>query len=251
MSHRDHVREARAGLARVAAAERDFLDGHPYRLLHKFDPRAAAYTVRVAADQSLPPELPAMVAGVLRHAADALDALAAALSEPGRPGKSPRFPIHDSLPEFAQRSRRSLAGMPDEAQATIEALQPYHTFGGFHLDLLWLLRELNAAGAPRLAAGSLRDDSTLGVNTARHVEITGALQASNGAFEHEAVIATVTARVAGPDPKLDLFLTPSFELAFAESGPARGAALVATLGAICDRVEHDVIASLEPALRRG
>ena len=89
------------------------------------------------------------------------------------------------------------------------------------------------------------------MNTVRHVEITGALQANAGPFEHEAIIASVTARVVGPDPKLDLFLTPSFELAFAERGPARGAALVGTLGAICDRVEHDVIAPLEPALRRG
>jgi hypothetical protein len=152
---------------------------------------------------------------------------------------------------FAQRSRRPLAAMPAEAQATIEALQPYHTFGGFRNDVLWLLRELRAEGGARLAAGSLRDDAVLGVNTQRHVELADELHVVPGPFEQGDAIVSVAARVTGPDPKLDLFLRPAWELAFAASGPARGGSLLLTLGAICDHVERVVFAALEPLLSAG
>ena len=245
-THREALRGARRELERLAALERQYLDASPYRLLHGYDPRASVYTVRAEVVKEMPAEVRDAVVNVLRDARAALDALVAALASPSPSAKPPRFPIHESLPEFAQRSRRPLAGLADEAQATIEELQPYHTFGGFHLDRLWLLRELTD-DEPRLAAGGLRADSALGVNTARHVEITGALHVRAGAFEHDAVIVSVPARVTGRDPKLDLFLKPSFELAFAASGPARGAAVVPTLGTICDHIEHAVMDRLESA----
>jgi hypothetical protein len=139
--------------------------------------------------------------------------------------------------------------MPDEAQATIEALQPYHRLGGFRRDPLWLLCALGAGGSPHLAAGALGEESMLGVNTVRDVEITDALRVLPGPFESGAVIVTVAAKVTGPDPKLDLYLKPSFELALARDGPARGAPLVGTLRAICDHVEGGVLARLEGWLR--
>jgi hypothetical protein len=158
-----------------------------------------------------------------------------------------RFPIHASLPEFAQRSRRAIGAMSDEAQATIEELQPYHTFGGFTKDSLWLLRELGETEVPALAAGALREDSELGVNTSRHVQIVGELRAVAGVFDDGGLVVDVPATVAGPDPKLDLFLRPNVQMAFAEQGPARGAALVATLATIVDRVDS-VITALEATM---
>lgn len=245
-THRERIHGARRAIERLAALERQHLEANPYRLLHAYDPRAAIYTVRVEVARKLPPEVPDAVANVLRDARAALDAVVASLAPPSTAAKPARFPIHQSLPEFAQRSRRPLAGLSDEAQATIEELQPYHTFGGFHLDRLWLLRELTDHES-RLAAGGLRAESALGVNTARHVEITGELHVRAGAFESDAVIVSVPARVTGRDPKLDLFLRPSFELAFDAQGPARGGAVVATLTAICEYVERAVLDRLEPA----
>jgi hypothetical protein len=246
------MREARRGLDRVAAAERTYIDGHPFRLVHQYDPRGGVYTVRVEVERAIPAEVPALAMHVLHDASAALDALASALASPeGSAAPAVRFPIHDSLPQFAQRSRRPLAGMPDEAQATIEALQPYHTFGGYRNDPLWLLRELRASEPLRLAAGALQGDTAFGVNTKRHVEIMGDLHVVPGAFDAGAVIASVAARVAGPDPKLDLFLRPRLVLALAADGPARGAGLLETLGTICDHVEQVVIAPLEPWIRRG
>ncbi|HUQ45234.1 MAG TPA: hypothetical protein VM033_01205 [Gemmatimonadaceae bacterium] len=247
MMHREALRDARRQLQLLAAAESAYLAAHPYRLVHRYDPRAGLYTVRVDVDRPAPDALSALVTSVLRGARTALNELANALASPGGAANAgSAFPIHDSLPQFAQRSRRALAAMPDAAQATIEELQPYHTFGGFRNDALWLLRELDAAGTPRLAAGAVRADATLGVNTSRHVDIIGPLHAIPGPFEHGAVIVSVRAKVDGPDPKLDLFFRPSFELAFVNGEPARGAPLVATLGAICDHVEHTVMARLEP-----
>ena len=245
-THRERLRGARQELRRLVLLERQYLDTNPYRLLHAYDPRTGSYTVRVEVEREIPTEVRDAVPHVLRDARAALDGLIAALSSPTPSTKASRFPIHASLPEFAQRSRRPLAGLADEAQATIEELQPYHTFGGFHLDRLWLLRELTDQ-EPRLAAGGLRADSMLGVNTARHVEITGDLHVRAGAFEHDAVIVSVPARVTGRDPKLDLFLKPSFELAFTATGPARGGPVVTTLEAICDHIERTVMERLDPS----
>ena len=241
---REWLHRARRELDRLAVLEREYLDANPYRLVHGYDPRAGSYPVRVQVVQEMPTAVRDAVATVLRNARGGLDALLVSLASSSAPAKPARFPIHESLPEFAQRSRRPLAGLPDEAQATIEELQPYHTFGGFHLDRLWLLRELTDH-EPRLAAGGLRGESALGVNTARHVEITGELRVRAGAFEHDAVIVSVPARVTGRDPKLDLFLRPGFELAFDAQGPARAGAVVATLAGICDHIERAVLERLE------
>jgi hypothetical protein len=250
MMHREKLCDARRDLARLADAERAYLDGHPYRLIHKYDPRAGQYTVRVEVARAVPAEVSALAESVLGEAAASLDALASALASPtGSVASLSRFPIHESLPLFAQRSRRVVAAMRDEAQAEIEALQPYHRLGGFQRDPLWLLRELGAEAPPRLASGALRFETTIGVNTKRHVEIVGEPLAPPGPFEHGAVVASVAAKVVGPDPKLDLYVKPSFELALARGGPARGASLVETLGAICDYVEREVFTRLEPSLR--
>jgi hypothetical protein len=242
--HRDLLHEARRALGQVAAAERRYLDQHPYRPVHQYDPRAERYTIRIHVTTHLPAELPTLAGQVLGGARASLDALATALatplaSAPPAEGatRAVRFPIHESLPEFAQRSRRAIGTMSDEAQATIEEVQPYHTFGGFQKDALWLLRELGLAERPALAAGALRDESEVGVNTRRHVEIVGDLRVVPGVFEDGAVVVDVAAKVVGRDPKLDLYFRPSVQLAFAAQGPARGAALVPALTAICDRVE--------------
>jgi hypothetical protein len=239
--HRDLLHEAREALGRVAAVERRYLDLHPYRFDHRYDPRAERYTIRIHVTTPPPAELPPLAGQVLRGARASLDALATALASSSSTlgvGRPLRFPIHDSLPEFAQRSRRALAAMSDEAQATIEELQPYHTFGGFQKDALWLLRELTVAEAPALAAGVLRADSEIGVNTIRHVEIVSDLRVVPGVFEDGAVVLDVAAKVVGRDPKLDLYLRPSVQTAFAAQGPARGAALVPTLTTICERADE-------------
>ncbi|MCY7380251.1 MAG: hypothetical protein LH467_13055 [Gemmatimonadaceae bacterium] len=242
MMHRLLISDARQDLARVAHAQQEYLDTNPYRVIHGYDARGGLYTVRVEVTRSLPSPISEHAARVVQQLRSALDAIAATLATPGQlpsPATKPiRFPIHDSLPEFAQRSRGALATMTAEAQATIEALQPYHRLGGYRNDPLWLLRELAVAGVPTLAAGSLGAETAIGVNTCRHVDITGDLRVDGGPFAHGQVIASIAARVAGPDPKLDLFLRPQFQLAFTSGGPARGAPLVPTLGALCDRVEQ-------------
>ncbi len=242
MTHRPLLSDARQALARVAHAQQEYLDTSPYRVMHAFDARGGLYTVRVEVTRSLPAATSEDAGRVVQQLRSALDAIAATLATRGKPpspmAKPFRFPIHDSLPEFAQRSRRALATMTAEAQATIEALQPYHRLGGYRNDPLWLLRELDVAGHPSLAAGALGADAAIGVNTCRHVDITGDLRVDRGPFAHGQVIASIAARVAGPDPKLDLFLRPHFQLALAGGGPARGAPLVPTLGTLCDRVEE-------------
>ena len=247
MMHRLLISDARQDLALVAHEQQEYLDTSPYRVVHAYDARGGLYTIRVEVTRDLPPTISEHAAHALHRLRGALDAIAATLASAGQPpspsARQLRFPIHDSLPEFAQRSRRAMASMTAEAQATIEALQPYHRLGGVRNDPLWLLRELEVAGVPILAAGSIGPESTMGVNTRRHVDISGDLRVDDGPFAHGQLVASIAARVAGPDPKLDLFLRPQFELAFASGGPARGAPLVPTLRALCDRVD-DIAAAL-------
>ena len=241
--HRASLERARQRLRLLADAEREFLATQPYRLVHEHDMRGRRYLVRVQVARPVPDEIAQLASEVVRDLRVSLDELATALA-----GAPTRFPIFESLALFAQRARKAIARMPDEAQATLEALQPYHAIGGFRNGALWTLEQLRAADPARLAAGSVRDGASMGVNTQRKVAIVGDPVIATGAFADGATIASVTTKIVGPDPKLDMFLRVELELAYASDGPGRGRPVVALLGELCDHSEHAVLAALEPSL---
>jgi hypothetical protein len=242
--HRTSLTRAREQLALLSAAERDYLETHPWRLVHQHDMRGERYLVRVQVVRPIPEEITRLAGDVARSLRDSLDELAAALA-----GAPARFPIFESLAAFAQRARKTIAGMPDEAQASLEGLQPYHAIGGFQQGPLWTLQrlqQLDGTDPPRLAAGSVPAGGSMGVNTERKVTIIGEPLIATGAFDDGAIVASVSTRIVGPDPKLDMFLRVGFALAYARGGPARGRETVALLGELCDHVEHVVFEALEP-----
>lgn len=245
MLHRERLDLVRRELARLADAERDYLATQPYRLVHEHDMRGGRYVVRAVVQSPVPTEVLGLVQAVSRELRGALDALATTLA--GRPTK---YPVFESLPMFAQRARKALAPMGDEAQAAIEALQPYHAIGGFANGPLWLLEQLATADRPRLAAGAIREGAVLGVNTRRKVEL-GELHVPAGAFDDGDVVAAVTSTVVGPDPKLDLFLRADFALAFERRGPARGGEVLEVLAGLCEHVAREVVAPLEATLTQA
>ena len=234
---------AHRALADVAEAQERYLASGPYRLLHHYDPRAARYIIRVEVLHALPDYLPSLIAEQITASRAALDDLVRDIA--GRADAALRFPIFESLQLFAQRSRKALRGMPDGAQAAIEALQPYHNVGGWIGHPLWTLRALADDGAPRLAAGSLGPATTIGVNTRRHVRLAEDQLPALGAFEHGTSVVSIEATVAGPDPKLDLHMRPDFALAFVARGPARGGHVVETLGDVLRHIENVVMPALE------
>jgi hypothetical protein len=242
-NHRAAVERARQQLLELAAAEREHLATMPYRLVHEYDMRRGQYLVRVQVARPLPAEIARLAGDVVQSLRGSLDELATLLA--GAPAK---FPIFESLALFAQRARKAIAPMPDEAQAAIEALQPYHAIGGFQNGPLWTLQQLAAADAPRLAAGSVREGASMGVNTQRKVSILGDPVVTTGAFDDGAIIASVGTKIVGPDPKLDMFLRAEFTLAYASRGPGRGNDVLELLGELCDHVERTVFDALEPAL---
>jgi hypothetical protein len=85
----------------------------------------------------------------------------------------------------------------------------------------------------------------MGVNTQRSVTLVGEPTIVTGVFDDGAVIASAATKIAGPDPKLDLFLRVEFALAFASGDPGRGREVVALLGELCDHVERVVFTQLE------
>jgi hypothetical protein len=243
LPNRAALERARQQILALAAAEREYLATAPYRLVHDHDMRRGQYHVRVQVVRPLPEEIARLAGDVANTLRGSLDELATALA-----GAPVKFPIFESLPLFAQRARKAIARMPDEAQAAIEALQPYHAIGGFQNGPLWTLQQLAAANPPRLAAGSVRDGASMGVNTQRKVSIAGEPAVTTGAFEDGATIAAAAVKIVGPDPKLDMFLRVEYALALAGRGPGRGRDVVELLGELADHVEHTVFAALEPAL---
>jgi hypothetical protein len=135
--------------------------------------------------------------------------------------------------------------MSDEAQATLEELQPYHTIGGFENAPLWTLQRLAIADPPPVLVGSVVD-GTMGVNTQRDVTFTGDPVIMIGPFAEGGIVASAPTRLDGPDPKLDMFVRVRFALAFASGGPGRGESAVTLLRDLCDEIEHGIFAALEP-----
>lgn len=211
-----------------------------FRLAHGHDMRGGRYVVRAHVARPVPDDLVQLAASVARSLHGSLDELATSLA-----AAPVSFPIYESLVLFAQRSRKAIARMSDEAQATIEELQPYHEVGGFQDSPLWRLKTLDTAEAPWLT-GSIRDGAIMGVNTARGVSLGGDPIVTAGAFADGGIVASAPARIVGPDPKLDMFLRAEFAVAYPERGPGRGRDVLELLGDLCDHVEHEVFAALEP-----
>jgi hypothetical protein len=243
--HRQELARARHHLGSLAHEVREYLDSKPYRLTHQYDRRAGQYLVRVQVERRAPATIPSAVADVVRLARAALDALLIASGSPPS-GKAPRFPIHDSVHTFAQRARRAIAHLSAEAQADIEAMQPYHRGDLMTSHPLWLLTAIGDVDEQRmLAAGTVLAGTRGGVNTIRHVELLGEFEGTPGVFDDGAVIASVRVNVVGPDPKLDMHLQPAFDVAFARTGPVRGRPVVETLSAMLDHVEQEIVVPLE------
>ena len=239
LAHRASLERARHALRTLAGVERDWAASDAVRLVHAFDMRGGRYIVRAQLVRPVPDDIVQLSASVVRALHGALDELATNLA-----GATVSFPIHETLVMFAQRSRKALARMPDEAQATIEALQPYHQLGGFQDSPLWRLKALDTAEAPWVA-GSIRDGAVMGTNTIRGVSLAGDPVVTAGAFVDGAIVASVPARVNGPDPKLDMYLRAEFALAYVERGPGRGRDVVDLLSDLCDHVEHEVFPALD------
>ncbi|CAN5118433.1 hypothetical protein BH09GEM1_BH09GEM1_45700 [soil metagenome] len=237
--HRASLERARRDLRAFAGVERDWVASDAFRLVHGHDMRGGRYVVRAHCAKPVSDDIVQLAASVARSLHQSLDELATSLA-----GAPTTFPIYESLAMFAQRSRKAIAGMSDEAQATIEALQPYHEVGGFEDGPLWRLKALDTAEAPRLT-GSIRDGAVMGVNTARSVSLMGEPVVTSGAFADGAIVASVPARIVAPDPKLDMFLRVDFALAYPERGPGRGRDVVELLSDLCDHVEHEVFPAFE------
>ncbi|MDB4884363.1 MAG: hypothetical protein JWL95_3129 [Gemmatimonadetes bacterium] len=205
--------------------------------------RGGRYAVRAHVVHPMPDAIASLAGDVARRLRTSLDELATALA-----GSPTTFPIFESLALFAQRARKPIARMLDEAQATLEELQPYHAIGGFRNGALWTLAQVDAMQPARLAAGGVLDGGAMGVNTQRAVTIVGEPAIVTGAFTDGAVIASAATRIVGPDPKLDMFLRVDHALAYAPEGAGLGQPVVALLSELCDHVEHTVFASLEPSL---
>jgi hypothetical protein len=157
------------------------------------------------------------------------------------PDENHQFPICESLERFkSQCGRKRLDGIPVEAQALIESLQPYHCPQGWNFSSLWILNEL------------------CNINKHRHVLVVksnpiGILTETLDSFG-EAINSFVTvgdqaadiriARVLGPGEKVEVKEHSVSHIVFDEE-PARGCDVFQTIREIGFKISEGIIPRFE------
>lgn len=100
---------------------------------------------RFRSKKPMPPYIPLFLGDCLQATHSCLDYLVCqlALIGKGPPNSKHTFPITDSLTQFNEAvGRHALKGVPFEAIAIIESLQPYNRTGDPHKSGLWILKTL-------------------------------------------------------------------------------------------------------------
>jgi hypothetical protein len=163
----------------------------------------------------------------------------------GVPPRGTSFPIYPSRESYrGQWTRRSgyyaTRGMPIQAQAIIEDVQPYHR-GNHEGHPLWVLRRLSNEDkheAPHLVG------SSLAVTEHELQVLKGTLQGATeprfftGPFKDGDVIARwPLPPVPGPDAKMQTGLRFGFDVAFDKDGPGNGRLVRRALSEVAEEVD--------------
>jgi hypothetical protein len=187
-----------------------------------------------------------LISEIVHHLHTSLDHMAwAVASVSDAPPRGTGFPIFPSRVSYRNQWTRSSGyyatrGMPLQAQAIIEDVQPYHR-GNHEGHPLWVLRRLSNEDkheAPHLVGSSL-------AVTEHELQVfKGTLPATTepefftGPFKDGDVIARWRLPpVAGPDTKIQTGLRFGFDVAFDKGGPGNGRLARRALSDIAEQVD--------------
>jgi len=254
MDHRSSLDWADMHLERLKTAFQAFLHLNPFEVVSEYDAQTSDEVVRVRVKRSQPPEWLHIIGDCLHNHRVALDHLvwSLVLKHTPVPLKPKRilFPIYDDRGDYVSRGANAVAEASGIVQAAVESLQPYHGWHTPEPHPLFLLNEMEIVHKHRhlLAAGSVLTGTQIRI----HGDPGGRLHFHSnvryGAFEDGVELARYHVVPPGPEPKVEFDYRVTFDIAFAEKGPARGTPVGQTLERIRDHIRNVVFPKLEPLL---
>ena len=252
MSYTKSLDWAGQHLERLRNSIQDFLKTDPYVLVTKDDPRTRDKVICVTVQRSLPDEWPFMIGDCLHNQRFALDHLAWTLvhANTSTPSNERRiqFPIFDSAPEYQRAGIARIVEASIAVQTAIETLQPYHGWHTPEPHPLLLFNELINVHKHRhlLAAGSVMAGSRCEIlqDPLRRLRLYAGM--NRGAFEDGQEIFRYGVSPPGPAPEIKIDYKTSFDVAFSQVGPARGAPVIQVLEGVDSYIRNTVFPQLEP-----
>ncbi len=197
-------------------------------------------------ERSRPPEWSPIIGDIVHNWRSALDHLAwqLVIRNGRKPSGSTAFPIFSESPfdaslyssakaaENALKSwNRQVKGMHANDAALIEILQPYNVEEDSGFPVLSALSRLSNWDKHRVyqLTGQTLKGATFGAEDYRDCECCLFYERPIGAFEHGTVVARFAFVATGPQPKVNMNIKVSFDVAFGEGSPLEGSGLKETL----------------------
>jgi hypothetical protein len=224
------IHRAQEHLHALDAEIRAFIDRRPYGIVGHFNPQKSRYIFVVRVFEEPPARFGLLIGDVLHNAASALDHLAWALVCHAH---STPIEGQTGFPVFADRKKWNgprggewmMEGMFDTHRAEIERLQPYHKGIQGRIDPLYLLkvlwnvdkhRVLHTTAATAVAAGA----NFVPERGVKQIVDTGI---NIGTYIEDAEVGWAEIVLEGEDPpKVYMESSTSLDVAFSESGTAKG-----------------------------
>jgi len=216
-----------------------FLGSDPYEIVNERHPEREEYVLWVKVREEPPPEWSPIIGDVVHNCRSALDHLAwqLVIRNKGKPSGSTAFPIFSKSPFDASlyssakeaknalgRWNRQVKGIHDNDVALIKRLQPYNAGKDSEIAVLSMLSDLSNWDKHReyQLTGQTLKGTTYRIRNPRDAQFWISYQRPIGIFEHGTVVARVAFSATGPDPKMDVEVKVSFDIAFGEGSPLKG-----------------------------
>ena len=228
-------------------------------LLHAFpvselDAESGTTVVSVEIREHVPDSWGPILGDVLHNFRSSLDHLAYALTvaEQGAPlspelERQTEFPIFSTKDGFDKFGSPAIRGMSQQAQSTIEELQPYQRGADWALDPLWLLHELSNIDKHRRAAlTSLHLEPMMEVRAGSFADVQIGISGPATPNDSPYVIGTYRRRDDEPDAQI----SPGYAyyVAFREDVAPRQYKVELILWTIGAHIRESVIGRLTPFL---
>jgi hypothetical protein len=251
-------------------------DAEPYRIFSDFDVEARTYHFWIDPEPFDPGPFSVLAADCLSNLNTALNYLVFELAVvftrplPDDVAGDCEFPMFGNVDRqgtpvdgarlFGLYGRKRIRGLPPDAQAIVERLQPYQRGDDFKIHPLWILHELARisrhrflhAGVVAFAGVNLRD-----VDAIRRAIGPGtseiAFEVFTSRVEGRTHIGSLTVEASPAYPEMNMHVHPTLDVVFPDGTPSfetdRGGftpagSMIATLRTIYDFIVHDVVPPL-------
>lgn len=223
-----------------------FLESKPYEIVNESHPKSAQYVLWTKVREQPPPEWSPIIGDIVHNWRSTLDHLAwqLVIRNGRKPSGSTQFPIFSKNPfdansyssgreskDSLKRWNRQVKGMHANDVALVERLQPYNVGEDAGFPVLSALSELSNWDKHRVyqLTGQTLKGGTFSAEDYKDCECWLFYERPIGTFEHGTVVARFAVIATGPEPKVNMKIKISFDIAFGEGRPLEGSGLKETL----------------------